>query len=142
MCVCPQGYAGVDCSNDLYTRCYINITDPALYQGCEDKFTDSFYYLYSVPGFSPCFWFDFSTSITVSYTLNCQQVTTNGLVDMEKGPRVGYQYRDVIKEASVSPSTLVSSSSAETEYAVNGVAATVQFDFRDMKYLSQKKSFK
>ena len=56
VCVCPQGAVDYLCATDLYTKCYINITEPAFYKGCENEFEDSFYYLYSVPGFSPCFW--------------------------------------------------------------------------------------
>ena len=59
------------CATELYTRCYINITEPALYKGCEDKYEDSFYYLYSIPGFSPCYFFNFSNPLTVEFDLNC-----------------------------------------------------------------------
>jgi hypothetical protein len=60
VCVCSGGVVDFECNTALYTKCYINITDPPFYKGCGpadgEKFQDSFYYLYSVPGFSPCFW--------------------------------------------------------------------------------------
>ena len=54
---------------------------------------------------------------------------------------VGYPYRDVVREPNTSPFTYVSAS-PETEFATNDLLdVTVQFDFRDMKYLSHKTSF-
>lgn len=78
VCVCPKGIVDSECNTDLYTRCYINITDPPFYKGCENEFEDSFYYLYSVPGFSPCFWQNFSSTIDVTFELNCQLIETTG----------------------------------------------------------------
>ena len=137
VCVCPGGYMDSMCSNELYTRCYINVTDPPFYKGCENEFEDSFYYLYSIPGFSPCFWFNFTSEIPVdvSFELNCQQVDSNGLVTANKDPKVGYPYRDVIRQPQVNTLSQVSST-PETEFAVATVPVNVAFDFRDMKYLS------
>lgn len=70
VCVCPKGVVDYVCETNMYTRCYINITEPAFWEGCEDK-EDSFYYLYSVPGFSPCFWYNFSSAIDVEFELQC-----------------------------------------------------------------------
>ena len=84
VCVCPNGVVDSVCNTPLYTRCYINITNPPFYKGCENEFEDSFYYLYSVPGFSPCFWQNFSSPLPldVEFTLNCQQIDATGLVNM------------------------------------------------------------
>ena len=120
VCVCPGGYMDHVCATDLYTRCYINVTNPPFYKGCQDEFEDSFYYLYSIPGFSPCFWFNFSSQIDVEFELNCQQINQSGLVTANKDPQVGYPYRDVIREASVSTLSQVSST-PETEFAVETV---------------------
>lgn len=108
VCVCPQGVVDYVCETSLYTRCYINITEPAFWEGCEDK-EDSFYYLYSVPGFSPCFWYNFSSAIDVEFNLQCQQITTDGLVSMTPSSTVGYPYRDVIQAPNLDTQTSVSS---------------------------------
>jgi hypothetical protein len=71
VCVCPGGYMDALCGTELYTKCYINITTPAFYEGCENKFEDSFYYLYSIPGFSPCFWYKFNETIDVAFSVVC-----------------------------------------------------------------------
>lgn len=138
VCMCPGGYMDFLCATDLYTRCYINVTNPALYEGCADKHEDSFYYLYSIPGFSPCFWYNFSSSLTVEFEVNCQQINATGLATVNREPLVGYPYRDVIKAPSVNILSQVSSA-PETEFAVDNAPVTVYFDFRDMKYLSNKK---
>jgi len=82
VCVCPKGTGDWLCATDLYTKCYVNITDPPLYKGCADK-PDSAYYLYSVPGFSPCFFFDFTskTPFNLGYELNCRTVNTTGQME-------------------------------------------------------------
>ena len=58
---------------------------------------------------------------------------------------MGYPYRDVIREANVNSLSQVSSS-PETEFVVGGddedkEEVVVSFQFRDMKYLSNKHSF-
>jgi len=72
------------------------MTKPALYVGCEDK-EDSFYYLYSIPGFSPCYKHFFNETYTFEYDVKCQLVTENGLTTRSRAPRVGYAYRDVVR---------------------------------------------
>jgi len=138
VCVCPGGRMDVQCATKLYTKCYVNITEPAFFKGCEDKFEDSFYYLYSIPGFSPCFWYNFNETVDVTYEVHCQQVTDMGLTTTNKSPKVGYPYRDVVKEPNMNTLSQVSSQ-PETEFAIDDDTATVCFDFRDMKYLSAKK---
>lgn len=59
---------------------------------------------------------------------------------MTQGSSVGYEYRDVIKAPNLDTLTQVSAS-PEVEFVEENVLATVQFDFRDMKYLSHKTSF-
>ena len=117
VCVCPYGSVDYLCDTQLYTRCYINITNPPFWKGCDtNDFPDSFYYLYSVPGFSPCFWTNFSATLDVEYTLNCMTVGTDGLASTgPRRPDVGYPYRDVIIEANGNPFTYVSSN-PETEF--------------------------
>lgn len=93
VCVCPKGRGDYLCATISDTKCYINITDPALYEGCADKFEDSAYYLYSIPGFSPCFWFDFTAVTHMKYNLNCRPVDGSSMTADEV---TGYEYRDVV----------------------------------------------
>jgi len=93
-----------------------------------------------VPGFSPCFWQNFSSAIDVSFELNCQLIETTGLVSMSEGDSVGYPYRDIVQAPSLDSQTQVSAS-PEIEFAEEAVKASVTFDFRDMKYLSHKQPF-
>ena len=71
VCVCPTGTVDFLCATELYTRCYINITNPAFYEGCTGE--DSFFYIYSIPGFSPCIFQNFTdpNPRTVEFDLNC-----------------------------------------------------------------------
>jgi hypothetical protein len=59
VCVCPRGYYGYYCAAAVPTNCYVNVTDPPFYAGCQKE--DSEYYMYSIPGFDPCFPLDFSS---------------------------------------------------------------------------------
>lgn len=59
---------------------------------------------------------------------------------MNRDPLVGYPYRDVIKAPNFNTLSQVSSA-PETEFAVENANVNVYFDFRDMKYLSNKKQF-
>ena len=109
VCMCPGGSTDFVCATDLYTRCYLNVTDPPFYAGCEGKFEDSFYYLYSVPGFSPCFWNNFNESLEVTFEVNCQQINATGMMSNSRDPQVGYPYRDVIRAPSLNTLSQVSS---------------------------------
>lgn len=70
VCICQQGYVDYMCVQETYTKCAIVVTNPNFSVGCEDK-EDSFYYLYSVPGFSPCYPQNFTVPLELKYTLNC-----------------------------------------------------------------------
>ena len=59
VCICPQGYYNYDCSVALATKCYVNITSPPFYKGCSER-PDTPEYMYSIPGYDPCFPLDFS----------------------------------------------------------------------------------
>lgn len=74
----------------------VNITEPAFYKGCEER-PDTPYYLYTIPGYDPCFYLNFSRSQEIKFNLKCKVIDETGLND----PNVesaGYQYRDVIEE--------------------------------------------
>jgi len=55
---------------------------------------DSDYYLYSLGGFAPCFFYDFTATYTFEITLNCQIYSNLTALT------TGYQYRDVVNAAS------------------------------------------
>jgi hypothetical protein len=93
VCICPKGRGDYLCATAGEFKCYINMTEPALYEGCADKFEDSAYYLYSIPGFSPCFWFDFDTVVSMKYKLECRSSNANMMNEEEVA---GYEYRDVV----------------------------------------------
>ena len=46
VCHCPAGYTGYLCDEPATTKCYVNITNPALYKGCTGK--DSQAYVWSI----------------------------------------------------------------------------------------------
>ena len=134
-CVCPKGVIDYMCATPAYTKCYINVTSPKFYEGCSDR-EDTFQYLYSVPGFSPCWPQNFTESIQVEYKLKCQVLNENGLVSLNQDEGVGYPYRDVIKEATFNPYSYVSSNPAQAFTAIDPSQVKIKFEMRDMKYLS------
>ena len=140
VCVCQKGFVNYMCSDENYTKCAINVIEPNFAQGCEER-EDSFYYLYSVPGFSPCWPQNFNSTINVKFSLNCKTQDENGMVTMRE-ESVGYPYRDVIVEATYNPAMQVTPE-PESEFTINDEAndIVVSFDMRDMKYLSHKRSF-
>lgn len=77
VCVCPKGYGDFRCSTQLYKKCFINITEPAFYKGCNKP--DTPYYFFSVPGYDPCFYLNFSRSIEVVFNLQCKVIDEKGL---------------------------------------------------------------
>ena len=95
VCVCPKGYGDYQCGTQLYQKCMVNITEPAFYKGCQGQ-KDTPYYFYSLPGYDPCFYLNFSRSQEIKFNLKCKVIYENGLND----PNVegaGYKYRDVLE---------------------------------------------
>ena len=76
--------------------CYVNITKPALYKGCQGQYEDSDYYVYSIQGFDPCNFFDFDKTTNISFKLDCRPVDSKGVV-LKSGhvEGLGYDYQDV-----------------------------------------------
>ena len=140
VCVCPKGQSDFECYTDSYKKCYLNITNPAFYQGCEDKFEDSPYYLYSVPGYSPCYFLNFTEPYTIEYYMQCKTVDPNGTVEVQR-EQVGYEYRDVIKEPEFVPFSYVTQNHETSFTILEADTVTVALDFRDFKYLSHKTRF-
>lgn len=114
--MCPKGFGDFQCSTSLYKKCYINVTDPDLSKGCSEN-KDTPYYLYSVPGYDPCFHFNFSQSYEIKYKLDCRIIDDTGLVEMQR-EQTGYEYRDVVEVASFNPFYYVAVN-AETEFSIN-----------------------
>lgn len=61
VCVCPKGFGDFECSTPVYKKCFLNITEPALYKDCS-HLPDTPYYLYSLPGYDPCTYLNFTRS--------------------------------------------------------------------------------
>ena len=97
VCFCPAGYTGFNCDDFEYTKCYVNITDPPLYKGCNG--TDSEAYVYSIKGFDPCFKYDFTSKTVMSYKLQCRPINSKGIV-REDGHKegIGYKYENIIRQ--------------------------------------------
>lgn len=97
VCYCAAGYNGYTCDEFEYTKCYVNITTPALYKGCNG--TDSEAYVYSIKGFDPCFKYDFTSNTTMSYLLQCRAINSKGIVK-ENGHKegLGYNYENIIRQ--------------------------------------------
>lgn len=91
VCVCPKGFNDYECATTMYRKCFVNITDPPFYAGCPDR-PDTVQYLYSVPGYDPCFFLNFSRSYEVKYQLQCRVIDDRGLAQSQ----TGYEYRDVL----------------------------------------------
>lgn len=92
VCMCKPGQSDYLCETAAQPgnqSCYVNITNPPLYKGCNG--TDSNYYLYSLGGFAPCYFYDFTKTYTFDVLIQCKVFTNNTLKLM-----TGYQYRDVV----------------------------------------------
>ena len=96
VCYCPAGYSDFRCSTKEYTKCYVNMTNPALHEGCKDQYEDSDFYVYSIQGFDPCHFYDFSKEYTFQYQLKCMAVNSQSKV-VENGHQegLGYEYADL-----------------------------------------------
>lgn len=137
VCLCAAGYTGYTCDEFEYTKCYVNITTPALYKGCNG--TDSEAYVYSIKGFDPCFKYDFTSNTTMKYLLQCRAINSQGFVK-EDGHKegIGYNYENVISSPKFEESQFkYAAVNNKTQMKVmTGEKITVTVDFRDWKYLS------
>lgn len=91
--------------------------------------------MYSIPGYSPCFFIDFTSVLDVQFMVKCMYIdnsSVNGQLRMIKDPqpRVGYEYRDVV----VPPKPLMEHKILQQ--TVNATSYVAQFAIRDFKYLS------
>ena len=142
-CLCPAGYMGAYCQYHDYTKCYVNITQPALYKGCKDEYPDSDYYLYSIQGFDPCHHFDFTKKQEIKFKLNCLPLTEDGVVK-EAGhvEKLGFDYVDIIKQEKPKVKFEYAAFNNKTNLKVNKDDYLLfSFDFRDWKYLTNVQQF-
>lgn len=92
--------------------------------------------MYSIPGYDPCFYFDFTKSYTIGYQLVCKYIDETGMVDVNS-ENMGYQYRDVIKFATMTNQFNYTAENPKTKYTIIGnLFGSIRLDFRDMKWLS------
>lgn len=116
----------------------MNITEPAFYKGCQKE--DSPYYMYSIPGYDPCFYFDFSKTADIKFKLTCRSIDDTGVVELNQ-QNVGYQYRDVVVPPQEVQFNYVATN-PETKFSVLAAQEiTATIDFRDWKWLSNYQRF-
>lgn len=56
---------------------------------------DSPYYLYSVPGYDPCYYLDFNQTQSIKYLFTCKYTNDVNGIDPTR-ENLGYAYRDVV----------------------------------------------
>ena len=137
VCYCPQGFYGHTCLMQVPTKCYVNVTDPPFYQRCPQPDTPE--YMFSIPGFDPCYPQDFSQTKTVSFLVNCRQITTLAALNPISS-NVGYDYRDVLVPAEA-PKFQYQVENTKNQYRLSQAApVTVTFTLFDWKWLSNYKN--
>lgn len=72
------------------------MTNPPFYQRCQKEDTPE--YMYSIPGFDPCYPLDFSQVQTIEFLINCRTFDSTNTAN-PTSENVGYEYRDVITPA-------------------------------------------
>lgn len=135
VCMCAPHAQDAYCMTQLDQSCFVNITNPPLYKGCNG--TDSDYYMYSLGGYAPCYFYDFTQEYTFDMLIQCKILvdTTNETTPVVQGVdrlRAGYQYRDVVTKPN----------DVQTDFRLGSWAPelTIKFAVRDMKYLSNSNS--
>lgn len=124
--MCAPGKTDFLCATAAEQQCFAHILEPNFDQGCTDL-PDSDYYMYSLGGYAPCFFFDFSSTIEITVKIECQLVTLAAI--QSNSIAAGYQYRDVLQAPVVDHQTLALS-------APFTPSLTLEFNVRDLKYLS------
>ena len=138
-CYCPSGFKGAYCQIAAYNKCYVNITSPALFEGCAGKYQDSDYYLYSIQGFDPCNFFDFESTTKIKFRLDCRPVDDKSVVLKSGHPEgINYDYKDVTGTTSSPIRTInyASKNSLTNMKIVDSQSMIMTFDFRDWKYMT------
>ena len=113
-----------------------------MYEGCSKP--DSDYYVYSIQGFDPCFFYDFTQEYEFKYKLNCKPINDEGVVKPQGHvENLGYNYADVVEYPRLQPSdfTYAAINNQTNLKVVAEDSLLFTFDFRDWKYLSQIERF-
>lgn len=96
-CVCAQGFWGDLCENRENAMCYLNITNPPLYETCSDR-ADTFEYMYSIPGFDPCHPIDFNDdNFKLKFETNCKFTLPNTKRYDNSDIKLGGDYEDLVE---------------------------------------------
>jgi hypothetical protein len=83
----------------------VNVTNPPFYKTeCQDR-ADTTYYRYSIAGYDPCSFFDFSKPLTFKFKLYCQVFDETGFIEPNQ-ENIGYKYRDVVDVPTLEEETL------------------------------------
>ena len=103
--------------------------------------------MYSIPGYDPCNFYDFTESYTFKYMLKCHPTNSRGEV-LALGHKEGvkYEYENVVRYPNLNPYIMTyeyAVSNSQTRFRVldPNITLDLAFDFRDWKYLSQIERF-
>lgn len=143
VCLCPSGFYGLNCELAMYTKCYVNITQPATYdtESCRANRNDSDEYMYSIRGYDPCFFFNFSLSYEFRFKLECKYLDSTGLVAIHPYS-LGYKYEDVIGKLEYDRERFDFDTNEAVKMRVkNSTRILVAIDFYNWKWISKFKRF-
>lgn len=77
-------------------KCYLNITEPAFYKPCPEK-EDSFFYMYSIPGFDPCHPVDFKKKLDIEVEVNCKFMQVGSTNFDTRYRKLGVDYPNILE---------------------------------------------
>ena len=77
-------------------KCYLNVTEPALYKSCSDK-QDSYFYMYSIPGFDPCHPVSFTEPLDFQFYVNCKFLMPNSNAFDTSTRKLGVDYPNQVQ---------------------------------------------
>ena len=139
VCLCPTGYFGLNCEQAMYTKCFVNITNPPTYDmeacrnGNQSHMND---YMFSIRGYDPCFYLNFSETFEFRFKLECKYLDSTGLVQIHPY-NVGYQYEDVIGKLEYDAERFDFSTNEAVKMRVkNTTKVLVTLDFYNWKWIS------
>eukprot|EP00349_Pseudokeronopsis_sp_Brazil_P002766 CAMPEP_0202963782 /NCGR_PEP_ID=MMETSP1396-20130829/7791_1 /ASSEMBLY_ACC=CAM_ASM_000872 /TAXON_ID= /ORGANISM="Pseudokeronopsis sp., Strain Brazil" /LENGTH=206 /DNA_ID=CAMNT_0049685285 /DNA_START=816 /DNA_END=1436 /DNA_ORIENTATION=+ len=89
--------------------------------------------MYSIHGYDPCYFIDFTTTFDLSFKLICRDVDASGKLQSTL-PSVGYEYEDVVEREAM-PAFDLDYINYQLKQDV-GESMYVYVDVRDMKWLS------
>ena len=136
VCVCPIGFGDYQCSTQLYRKCFINITEPAFHKGCSER-PDTPEYLYTLPGFDPCFRLNFSQPNEIQFYLQCKVIDYFGLKEIVPHETTGYEYRDVIEHPKPYNAFNYVATNPQTEFGIMDAQKLIlDFRLQDFRYLT------